>query len=41
MRNYQDNQATLFSLSYYVRNPPASLLDLKMFTLKHITTQSR
>ena len=41
MRNYQDNQATLFSLSYYVRNPSASLLDLKMFTLKHITTQSR
>ena len=40
-RNYQNNQAVLFQNEYYIRNPPKTLSDLNMFTLKHITTQSR
>ena len=40
-RDYQSNQATLFQEAHFIRNPPESMLDLKMLTLKHLTTQSR
>ena len=40
-KDYKNNQATLFRMSRYDRNPPESVLNLKMLTLKHITTQSR
>ena len=40
-RNYANYQATLFHESYYFRNPPEKLVNARMFTLKHIQTQSR
>ena len=40
-KDYQNNQATMFHLAYYFRNPPETLLTLRMLTLKYMTTQSR
>ena len=40
-RDYQSDQAMLFHMSFFQRNPPESLLNLNMLTLKYITTQSR
>ena len=40
-KDYQSNQATLVYMSSFVRNPPKSVLNVRMLTLKYLTTQSR